>query len=213
MISYLRIYKTVFCLVSCVMLSIHVFSQEGTSLIKAQFGLGICNLAKDGFVQSFEGKSVNFPSVNLALQYMFKPQLGGKLDYNFSRISNEENTPSFKLNYSRINTLLVYDANNILNFLPPRAGVFFHVGPGFTFVKPLGNYTQNKVSFLNIMGGAEFHYGISDKLSIYTDVSYVNGFGKAFNPLSDGLGSFNGNILTITFGASISLSGCYFCDQ
>jgi hypothetical protein len=63
------------------------------------------------------------------------------------------------------------------------------------------------------MGGIEFHYGISDKLTIYLDTSYVLGFGNGFNPVSSGIGSFNGDLLTLTFGASISLSGCYYCGD
>ena len=213
MISYFRIYKTAFCLLGSLILSFHMFSQDGTSLIKAQFALGIGSPSKDGFVQNFEGNSINFPTINLGVQYMFKPTIGGKLDYSFSRISNMENTPQFKLNYSRVNMQVVYDTNAVFSFLPPRVGVFLHAGPGYSFVKPLGNYTQNNTSFFNVIGGLELHYGISDKLSIYTDVSYINGFGKDFDPITDGNGSFNGNLLTITFGASISLSGCYFCNQ
>ncbi|TYA69960.1 outer membrane beta-barrel protein [Seonamhaeicola marinus] len=188
-------------------------AQDGTSRIKAQFALGVNSPSSNGFVTDYKGKSVNFPTVDLGLQYMFKPKFGGRLNYSFNRISNETNSPSFKVNYARVNALLVYDANDIFSFLPPRMGVFFQAGPGYSFVKPLDNYTQNKISFFNIMAGAQFHYGISDTLSIFTDVSYVNGFAKDFNPVSEGFGSFNGNVLAITFGTSISLSGCYFCDQ
>lgn len=194
------------------MLSFSAGSQESTNIIKAQFGLGLGSPSQGGFVQGFEGKPLNFPTVNLGLQYMFKPKVGAKLDYGFSRISNSENTSLFKLNYSRINMQVVYNANTIFG-LPPRAAIFLHAGPGYSMVRPLGNYTENKASFFNVMGGIEFHYGLSDTLSIYTDVSYINGFGKDFNPVTDGNGSFNGNLLTLTFGASISLSGCYFCDQ
>ncbi|RED45712.1 outer membrane beta-barrel protein [Seonamhaeicola aphaedonensis] len=204
--------KLVFYFYGCLLFTNLSFSQEGTSLLKAQFALGVNNPSSNGFVGDFEGKGINFPTVDLGLQYMFSSSLGARLDYSFSRISNEDSTPTFKLNYSRINAQLVYDASNVLTFLPPRIGVFIHVGPGYSMVKPLGNYTQNKESFFNIMAGMQFHYGISDKLSIYTDVSYINGFGKDFDPVSDGFGSFNGNLLTITFGASISLSGCYYCD-
>ncbi|WP_282136417.1 outer membrane beta-barrel protein [Seonamhaeicola maritimus] len=212
MITNYKYFKILF-FYSVFLLSNSFYAQEGTSLIKAQFGLGLNSPSKDGFVNNFEGKSLNFPTVDLGLQYMFNSELGGKLDYSFSRISNEDNTPTFKLNYSRINLQLVYDANNIFTFLPYRTGVFFHVGPGYSAVKPLGNYTQNKESFFNVMGGMQFHYGVSDTFSIYTDVSYINGFGKEFDPITEGNGSFNGNLLTITFGVSISLSGCYFCDQ
>jgi hypothetical protein len=80
-------------------------------------------------------------------------------------------------------------------------------------VKPLGNYGDNNLSYLNVMGGLEVHYGISDKLSIYIDASYIKGFSDNFNPESNSFGSFNGDLLTITIGASISLSGCYYCEN
>ena len=168
--------------------------------------------SSNGFVGDFEARPINFPSINLGIQYMFKPVIGAKLDFGYSRFSNADDTPEFKVNYSRINAQLVYNANKSLRFLPQRLGVFAHIGPGFTFVKPLGDYPENKTSYLNAMAGIEFHYGISDKLSIYTDASYMLGFSKDFDPISDGFGSFNGNLLTITIGASISLSGCQYCD-
>lgn len=189
------------------------YSQEDTSRIKAQFALGINSPSSNGFVSDYEGKSTNFPTIDLGLQYMLKPKLGAKLGYSYSRINNKENTPEFKVNYSRINALLVYDANDLLSFLPPRLGVFFQAGPGYSWVKPLDNYTQNKDAFFNLLVGTQIHYGISDTLSIYTDISYTNGFSKDFNPVINGFGSFNGNVLAVTFGASISLSGCYFCNK
>ncbi|GAA4962907.1 outer membrane beta-barrel protein [Algibacter aquimarinus] len=188
------------------------FSQGDTSTIKAQFALGVNSPSSNGFVTAFEANSINFPTINLGLQYMFKPKLGGKLDFGFNRFSNADNSTEFKVNYSRINVQLVYDVSEITSF-SDRIGAFIHAGPGLSTIKPLGNYGANKTSYLNMLGGVEFHYGISDKLSIYLDTSYILGFGKEFNPISDGFGSFNGDLLTITFGASISLSGCYYCGD
>ena len=188
------------------------FGQGDTSSIKAQFALGVNSPSSNGFVNDFEANSINFPTINLGLQYMFKRQFGAKLDFGYNRFSNSDNTPEFKANYSRINAQLVYDASIITSFLK-NTGAFIHAGPGFSMIKPLGNYGENKASYLNAMGGIELHYGISDKLSIYLDTSYLYGFGKDFNPASDGFGSFNGDLLTITFGASISLSGCYYCGD
>jgi len=187
-------------------------SQSDTSTFKAQFALGINNPSANGFVDNFEAKSINFPSINLGIQYMFKPKFGAKLDFGYNRFSNPDNTPEFKVNYTRLNVQGVYDATSVFSFLPQRIGTFVHAGPGYTTIKPLGNYTQNDTSFLNVMAGIEFHYGISDKLSVYFDTSYILGLGKDFNPVSDGFGSFNGNILTLTIGASISLSGCQYCN-
>lgn len=192
--------------------SFFAFSQSDTSKVKAQFALGVNSPSANGFVTNFEAKSVNFPSINLGVQYMFKPKWGAKLDFGYNRFSNLDNTAEFKINYTRLNAQLVYDATRLFSFLPQRMGTFLHAGPGFTSIKPLGNYTQNDTSFLNTMAGIEFHYGVSDKLSVYFDASYILGFGKDFNPVSSGFGSFNGNLLTLTIGASISLSGCQYCD-
>lgn len=188
------------------------FSQGDTSTVKAQFALGVNSPSSNGFVDDFQANSINFPTINLGVQYMFKPLLGAKLDFGFNRFSNIDNTPDFKVNYSRINIQVVYDASIITSF-SDRMGAFIHAGPGFSMIKPLGNFGENKTSYLNAMGGIELHYGISDKLSVYLDTSYIFGFGKDFNPVSDGFGSFNGDLLTITFGASISLSGCYYCGD
>lgn len=208
----IRIHKLIVAFLFCLLLGVSVFAQSDTSIFKAQIALGVNSPSSDGFVQNFEGKSLNFPTVNLGFQYMFWKNLGGKLDYGFSRISNTSNSPEFKLNYSRINLQLVYDASKIIAF-SNRMGTFLHAGPGYSFVKPLGSYTNNDVSFLNVMGGIEFHYGVSDSLTLFLDTSYILGMGKDFDPIASGFGAFNGNLLTVTFGASISLSGCYFCND
>ncbi len=211
MISNLKNYKKTFCTIAFVLSCFVSFSQGDTSTIKAQFALGLNSPSKNGFVNGFEGKTYNFPTVNLGVQYMFKPIFGTKLDYSFSRISNKKDAQMFKLNYSRINLQGVYNLNRIFN-LSQDKGLFVHAGPGLSSVKPLGNFTQNKTSFFNAMAGVELHFGISDKLSVYTDVSYIHGFAKDFEPISEGFGAFNGNLLTLTVGASISLSGCYYCE-
>lgn len=208
----LRIHKLIAFWMCSLFVCISVFAQVDASTFKGQIALGVNSPSSNGFVDNFEGKSLNFPTVNLGLQYMFTKNFGGKLDYGFSRISNKKNTAAFKLNYSRVNLQLVYDASQIISF-SNRMGTFLHAGPGYSFVKPLGNFTNNDVSFLNVMGGVEFHYGVSDSLTVFLDTSYILGVGKDFDPISSGFGAFNGNILTVTFGASISLSGCYFCGD
>jgi len=187
------------------------FSQNAKSKIRAQIAIGLNSPSSSGFVSPFEAKPINFPTFNLGVQYMFKEQLGAKFDFGFNRFSNSGDSPEFKDNYSRLNIQFVYDATP-LGFLPPRLGLVGHVGPGYTFLKPLGNYADNNLSFLNLMGGIEIHYGLSDTMTVFTDVSYIYGLAKDFDPVTDGFGSFNGNLATITFGVSFSLSGCYYCD-
>jgi hypothetical protein len=197
-------------------LSICSFSQrQEMSTWKAQIALGINYPDRDGFVEDAFAKSINFPTVNLGVQRMFSRQLGAKLDYGFNRFSNDDDeSPEFKVNYSRINVQLVYDPTTSLYFLPEQVRTVLHAGPGFSFAKPLGTLGDNKQSYLNFNLGLELHYTLSRKVSIYTDVSYIYGFTKRddFNPPITGLGAFNGNVLNVTFGVSISLSGCYYCN-
>ncbi len=200
-------------LAACLLMSCYVTHAQGDlSTIKAQVALGVNNPSKNGFVTGFEGKLVNFPTVNLGLQYMFKPLLGAKLNYGFSRISNSSNSQDFKLNYTRINLQLIYDASRILK-QSRRIGTFLHLGPGLSTVKPLGDFASNDLSFFNAMGGIELHYGILDNITLYMDTSYIVGFQDDFNPPESGFGAFNGNLLTVSFGVSLSLSGCYYCNN
>ncbi|MBJ6367745.1 outer membrane beta-barrel protein [Snuella sedimenti] len=212
MTSNLKRYTTLFFL-AFIICAFQGMSQGDPSTFKGQIALGINNPSQSGFVGDFEAKSLNFPSINLGIQYMFGPLLGAKADFGYNRFSNLDNTPEFKVNYTRFNAQLVCNATRVLGFVPRRIGVFAHAGPGFSMIKPLGDYGQNDTSFLNAMGGLEFHFGVSDALSVYLDTSYILGFSDDFDPVTEGYGSFNGNMLTFTIGFSISLSGCYYCEN
>lgn len=196
-----------------VFFTFNLCAQRETNKWKAQIALGINSPSSSGFVEPFMGKSLNFPSVAFGIQSMFTKTLGAKLDYNFNRVLSDDSSPEFKLNYSRVNVQLVYDPTYNLYFLPPRMGLVLHAGPGYSFVKPLGNYGDNKDSFFNVMGGLEVHFGLAERASLYVDTSYILGLGKDFNPVEDGYGSFNGNLLTINFGITFSLSGCQYCSS
>ncbi|WP_298900640.1 outer membrane beta-barrel protein [uncultured Psychroserpens sp.] len=187
-------------------------AQRDTNKWKAQIAIGLNSPSQSGFVDGFQAKSVNFPTVNLGIQRMFKPQLGAKLDFGFNRFSNDDNSIEFKTNYTRLNVQAVYDPTESMSFLPQRMGLVAHAGPGYSFVKPLGNFGGNKTSFFNVMAGLEFHYGLTKRMSLYADTSYILGFGKDFDPVTDGFGSFNGNLFTVTFGMTFSISGCQYCD-
>ncbi len=191
----------------------NLFAQRETNKWKAQLALGVNSPSQSGFVENFQAKSLNFPTINLGIQNMISKKFGAKLDYNFNRVSNEDSSPEFKLNYSRVNAQIVFDPTYDLYFLPERMGVVLHAGPGYSFVKPLGSYTNNDFSFFNIMGGFEVHFGLAERASLFVDTSYILGLAKDFDPVTEGYGSFNGNLLTISFGLTFSLSGCQYCSQ
>ena len=185
-----------------------------TTKWKALIALGVNYPTTDGFVEGTYAQPVNFPTVNLGIQHMFKRTYGVKLDYGFNRFKNDEGSPEFKINYSRINAQFVFDPTEYLGFIPMRMRTVLHAGPGFSFTSPLGNLGDNKQSYLNVLGGMEIHYAINEKVSVYTDVAYIYGLTSLedYDPVLSGLGAFNGSVFNITFGLAVSLSGCQFCD-
>ena len=203
--------KLTICLFLIGLISFSGFSQSETSTWKAQFAIGINSPSQSAFVSNFEAKPINFPTVHIGLQRMFSKNFGAKLDFGYNRLSNASNSPEFKVNYSRVNAQAVYDVGSLVR-LPNKFAIMTHAGPGFTFVKPLGNFTDNKESFLNVMAGFEFHYGLSQSLSVFLDTSYIYAFSGNYKNVADGSGTYNGNLLTATIGISISLSGCYYCE-
>lgn len=195
-------------------LSIYSYGQRDSEKWKAQIAFGFNYPDIDGFVTGFEAKPINFPTINLGIQHMFKPNLGVKLDYGFNRFSNADNSPEFKTNYSRINAQIVYDVSKDLRFLPNSIDLIAHGGPGMSFIKPLGNYSDNGHSFFNSMVGVEIHYRVAEFVTIYPDVFYVIAFAedKTYNPIFEGYGTFNNNLFGVTLGVAVSLSGCQYCD-
>ncbi|WP_179337157.1 cell envelope biogenesis protein OmpA [Winogradskyella ludwigii] len=181
---------------------------------KALFAVGVNYPTTDGFVKGSYAKAVNFPTINLGIQRMLTTEYGVKLDFGFNRFKNDDDTPDFKINYSRINAQFIYDPSNLIGFLPIRMRTVLHAGPGITFAKPLGTLGENKQTFLNLLGGLELHYAINDKLSVYTDVAYIYGVTSLddYNPVLSGLGAFNGSVFNLTFGVAVSLSGCQYCN-
>lgn len=211
--KYLLFFLTIFL---CLKIEAQNTRREANqSTWKALIALGINSPSDNGFIDAASAKSVNFPTINLGVQYMIKRNYGVKLDLGYNRFSSEDNSPEFKINYTRINPQFVYDPSNLIGFLPMRLRTVAHAGPGITFTKALGNLGDQNQTFFNFNLGLELHYGINKNLSVYTDVSYIYGFTKLddYNPALNGLGAFNGNLFNVTIGVAISLTDCYYCAE
>jgi hypothetical protein len=181
---------------------------------KAVIATGISYPFTDGFVQGSFAQPVNFPTVNLGIQRMFKQEYGARLDYGFNRFASAKESAEFKINYTRFNLQFVYDPTQLLRFLPKRTAIALHGGPGISFAKPLGGIVDRNQTFANLLGGFELHYAINQRLNVFGDFSYIWGLTSLddYEPPLSGLGAFNGSLFTVTVGLSISLSGCQYCD-
>ena len=189
------------------------YGQRDTDRFRLQLGVGVNNPIDNGENDGYYTKSLNVPTVNFGLQYMFKPNLGAKLDFGFNRAKSADGSAEFKLNYSRINAQIVYDFTQLLNFLPEPIVIQAHAGPGMSFTKPLINDSENKYTYLNGLIGLEIHYKVSRTLSVFGDVGYAKSLsGKnKYDPTIDGY-SFNGDLIYATIGLSVAISGCRYCN-
>jgi hypothetical protein len=189
------------------------FAQKDTDTFRFQVSVGVNNPIDAGKNDGYYSKTLNLPTVNLGLQYMFTPEIGAKLDFGFNRAKSAEGSQEFKLNYSRANAQLVYDFTRAIGFLPEQMSIFAHAGPGISFTQPLGNAAKNKYTFLNGLIGLELHYKVSRTLSVFGDVAYAKSFsGKdKYDTAVDGF-SFNGDLIYASVGLSVALSGCRYCN-
>jgi len=206
-------YKRLLLSLICLNIMCFSFAQRDTDRLRFQFAIGVNNPIDAGENDGYYTKTLNLPTVNLGVQYMFTPQLGGKLDFGFNRAKSADGSEEFKLNYSRVNAQIVYDFSNVIGFLPESMSILAHAGPGLSFTKPLGNDSENKYTYLNGLIGIEIHYKLSRKLSIFGDVGYAKSFsGKnKYDTAIDGY-SFNGDLVYGTIGISVALSGCRYCN-
>jgi hypothetical protein len=189
------------------------FGQNDTDIFRFQLGLGVNNPIDNGENDGYYSKSLNLPTVNLGLQYMFTSQFGGKLDFGFNRAKSADGSIDFKLNYARVNAQVVYDFSRAIGFLPEPMSILAHAGPGMSFTKPLANDAENKYTYLNGLIGMEIHYKLSKTLSIFGDVGYAKSFSgqNKYDIAVDGY-SFNGDLIYATVGLSVAISGCRYCN-
>lgn len=213
MAPYFKIQNLSWLLFLTLMTSSISMAQKDVEKWKLQLALGINNPIDRGELPGYYSKYVNFPTINLGVQHMFSKNLGGKLDLGYNRASSESGSIPYKMNYTRINLQAVYDFKDLFTFLPTPIGVVAHAGPGVSMTKPLGNYADNTYTYVNVLGGLEVHYRLSESVSIFVDGGYAYSLsGKdKYNVTTDGF-SFSGDLAYVAFGVSISLSGCHYCN-
>lgn len=187
-------------------------AQRDTQRWIGQIAVGINNPIDDGTNDGYFSKYANIPTINIGVQHMFKPDWGARLDLGFNRASNADGSLEFKLNYTRVNAQIVYNATNVLGFLPERLEVVAHAGPGLSFTSPLAPYSNNTYTYLNLLAGGEIHYRLSRGVTIFTDLSYALSLAgnDKYDVNVDGF-SFNGDLLYLTFGITFAISGCQYC--
>lgn len=212
MMSYLKIQNLSWILILTLLSTSLSIAQKDVEKWKLQLALGVNNPLDNGEAPGYYSKYINFPTINLGVQHMVSRNWGAKLDVGYNRASAANGSNPYKMNYTRINVQAVYDFKDLLTFLPPPIGIVAHAGPGVSMTKPLGDYSNNTYSYLNLLGGFELHYRLSESVSIFADGGYAYGISgkEKYEIARDGF-SFKGDLMYVAVGVSLSLSGCDYC--
>lgn len=187
-------------------------AQKDVEKWKFQLALGVNNTVDQVETPGYFSKQINFPTINLGVQYMFTNRLGAKLDLGYNRSSEAKQSLPYKLNYTRINAQAVYDVTPLIGFLPERINLVAHAGPGISMTKPLGDASKNTYNYLNVLGGFELHYQVTESLSVFVDGAYALALtnNNKYDAVIDGF-SFNGDLAYMALGVSFSLGRCNYC--
>lgn len=210
MATYMKTQNLVFLFFLTLMTTSLSIAQKDAEKWTLQASLGVNNPIDNGDSGGYYSKYVNFPTINLGVQYMFSETLGAKLDLGYNRSSAGNSSLPYKLNYTRVNVQGVYNFKDIITFLPAPIAIVGHVGPGVSMTNPLGYFTNNTYTYLNFLGGVEVHYRLSQSFSIFVDGSYVLSLSREdkYDTATHGF-SFNDDLMYVALGLSLSLGdGC-----
>ncbi|WP_274474001.1 outer membrane beta-barrel protein [Mangrovimonas aestuarii] len=195
------------------------FAQASMDEWKLQVALGVNHPFGEGYTNGFYSQDVNFPTIQLGVQHLFTEKIGVRADLGYNRFKNldAETSPEFKANYTNLNVHFVYDVTEIFQFMLPRDfSATVHIGPGYTFTKPLGKYADNNENFANLRFGGQLHYAVSRSVTVFMDGSYIYSFGerdyRKNSSFEDGF-AVKGDLVTASVGVSISVGSdwckCY----
>ncbi len=126
-------------------------------------------------------------------RYMFDQTFGLKAHYSFNGFQNPD-AKEMTLNYHRIGIEGVANLSNLLNVNYPlreHFGILFHTGVGITFADPYS--TKGTDHLGHIIMGVKPQVKLSEKFSVYGDVSWVVNFKQHYD--------YNGRLMNSNYDA------------
>ncbi|NUY79901.1 OmpA family protein [Flavobacterium sp. MAH-1] len=166
--------------------------------------------------------SIRLNSYSLGVRYMISPKFGFKIDGNYDKFENNDDTESkpFEVQQLRFQVQGVINASRLLNLeeVINRFGLLAHGGLSYgritpkldTGIDPVGGpsnegRTENN---LGVVFGLTPQFRILDRLAIYLDVSSIYNFRQHFawdGHYSNEDQNLQGQMLTGSLGLSYSL--------
>lgn len=211
-------------LIAAVVGSFVAQAQETPSYNKWALDIGVgFNKAQQDFAPGYHMPTLDFPTADLGLRYMFNSKFGTRLSLGYQKLSGDEDTSlDFETNYFNASLEGVVNLGNVLQFSTwtEHFGLLAHAGGGYGVMSfDAAGATDDNDNMINWIVGITPQLKLTDRIALFGDASIVGNFlqnntydGTEGSPYAGNYG-VNGAILKGSVGISISLgSNQYSAD-
>ena len=148
------------------------------------------------------------PHVDLGVRYMSNPKFGWKLDFEYDKFSEGDNSPSFESTYFRTSLQAVINLGRALNFetFTDTFGLLLHGGAGYS--RLISDNFGDDDQMINGIVGATGQVKLSNRIALTVDLSGIIHAEQNIN--FDGMsgvspGAFDGLLINATAGLTFYL--------
>jgi OOP family OmpA-OmpF porin len=148
------------------------------------------------------------PHVDLGVRYMSNPKFGWKLDFEYDKFSEGDNSKSFESTYLRTSLQAVINLGRALNFetFTNTFGVLLHGGAGYSRLTAASFNDADQM--INGIAGVTGQAKLSDRIALTIDLSGIIHANQDIN--FDGIGqvkggAFDGLLINATAGLTFYL--------
>lgn len=203
--------------VAAVMGAFFAQAQEAPSYNKWALDIGVgFNKAQSDFAPGYHMPTLDFPTADLGVRYMFNSKFGTRLSLGYQKFSGDSDTSlDFETDYFSATLEGVANLGNVLNFRTwtNHFGLLAHAGGGYGLMSfDAAGASDENDNMINWVVGLTPQLKLSNRISLFADASLVGNFLQ--NNTYDGTrgtrhaGTYGkGVILKGSVGLSIALGG------
>lgn len=202
--------------VAAVMGAFFAQAQEAPDYNKWALDIGVgLNKAQSDFGSGYYMPTLDFPTADLGVRYMFNSKFGARLNLGYQSFSDASNSLEFDTDYFSATLEGVANLGNVFNFRTwtNHIGLLGHAGGGYglmSFDAP--GASDDNDQMINWVVGLTPQLKLSNRVALFVDASLVGNFlqnntydGTEGSPYAGNYGK--GVILKGSVGLSIALGG------
>ncbi|QVY64043.1 OmpA family protein [Polaribacter sp. Q13] len=189
--------------------SIFQLSAQEFNKWSIDLGAGVQTIVFPG-ASGYGTHNPDFWQANIGARYMINEKFGLRLDFGYNNISEDDGSTPFKSNYYRGTLEGVINAGNLLNFKSwtNSFNVLVHGGAGISRLYANEPIDRNVDKMLHVMAGITPQYKLSNRVSLFLDVSGISNFYQSYTfdgAATTSRNGISGGLVNYSVGVNIAL--------